>query len=236
MTSSHSMDRNASGQCLESARPAIRGRRIPSEDQEPVQGQTQIVNLAAERLRRELANAIADIERWKRAKADRDALRRPMHDQIDVDLAQEFGPACYETEHPNYEAFKKERCRRRARATRQASKTIYAKFGLKRLSAAPGSYVLKATTGLGKTSEALHAIAGTTSLQFDWFAPSHTLIDQCRGDLEVKAPDRALGTACGRAARDPKELCVGNILMRKDGTRARCVPGTRLLDGWHAPA
>ncbi|MEM9628923.1 MAG: DEAD/DEAH box helicase family protein [Pseudomonadota bacterium] len=178
--------------------------------------QAEIVDLAAERVRRKLMAALAEIELWNRARTERDELRQPVHDWIDAELAKEFGAASYETDHPDHDAFKSERRKRRARATREATRTICARFGFEKLPAAPRNHMLKVPTGLGKTHQALEAIARTTTLRFDFFLPSHTLLDQSRGNLKAMVPDRAIGTARGRAARDPKARCVGHPLTRSE--------------------
>ncbi|MEZ5933993.1 MAG: hypothetical protein R3F54_19050 [Alphaproteobacteria bacterium] len=117
-------------------------------------------------------------------------------------MSRKWGPAARDKEHPDHKAFKDEQRKAKAAATRGMSAQVAQEHGFLKIPKPPGLVVVKATTGLGKTSAAVEEIAKPRASRFDWHAFFHKLLDQSESDFSRKSEKRH-ARARGRSKEDP---------------------------------
>ena len=210
-------------ECLERARLVIKGRGVPDDPgnspidgrdlprattgsfrgptknggtNSPTETKAEVVDLAAKRLQRALARELDQIDLIKTVKDRRAEIVRPVHDRIEVEMEVKWGDAALDGQHPDHQAFRADKKKAKAAATRLAGKQAVAEAGLVKMPKAKPLIIVKATTGLGKSKIAIEEVGKPRAARFDWLAPSHRLLDQAESDFaetSTKPHTRAAG-------------------------------------------
>ncbi|MEZ5935847.1 MAG: hypothetical protein R3F54_28840 [Alphaproteobacteria bacterium] len=167
-----------------------------------------VLAFAEGKLRREVRGVLDRIDRILAMKDRRAELVAPIHDQIEADMARKWGDASLNPAHDDHDAYRADKRRAKAAATRRMSARVARDEGLDKMPKLPELVVIKATTGLGKSRTALEEIAKPRRARFDWMAPNHRLLDQSEADFDGML-SKPHARAVGRGGDDPLDRWSG---------------------------